>query len=248
MKDVKMIIANKSLKIIDQIVAVRMCSKFKVLDLIDDENRVISQIKKLKPDIVFLGDDFENLKVFDVLDEINKDYLNTKTVFVIISRKKIPSIMKMYKKYNVMDVLYTALDDEELRETIYHGYDRYKKQHEKQIQEDYFLNEYKKRYEYKYDRYIDYREYFTNEDFEKLEKLDVYIDPLVKYTEEENDVFRNLLLLYEIDEENLSIPVLKHVEFAGVSYEDFERLNDIFWNMDLLYKEQNPYYGLTSLE
>ena len=101
MNKIRIVVACKSLKIQDAIRDLSVNDKF--------ETNVIETIKYTKPDLVFLEDDFENLKVINVLEQVNKSYCEAITAFVVISNKKIPLQMGIYHKYNVLNILYSCL-------------------------------------------------------------------------------------------------------------------------------------------
>lgn len=88
MNKIRIVVACKSLKIQDAIRDLSVNDKFEILDFIEDETNVIETIKYTKPDLVFLEDDFENLKVINVLEQVNKSYCEAITAFVVISNKK----------------------------------------------------------------------------------------------------------------------------------------------------------------
>lgn len=237
MNKIRIVVACKSLKIQDAIRDLSVNDKFEILDFIEDETNVIETIKYTKPDLVFLEDDFENLKVINVLEQVNKSYCEAITAFVVISNKKIPLQMGIYHKYNVLNILYTPLDDEDIKTILWESeskissyFENVKKLKEQGIED--------RLYNYRYNRHIDYSKYFTEDDCILLEKLDVYIDFTQKYTEEENEIFAMNLNKYwdgAEDTEGNRLPPTRKLEITGVSRDDFNRIYETINNVETLY-------------
>ena len=237
MNKIRIIVAHKDLKVQDAIQYLAVNDKFEILDFIEDETKVIETIKYTKPDLVFLGDDFGNLKVIDVLEQVNKSYCEAITAFVVITNKKIPLQMSIYSKYNVLDILYTPLDDDDIKTILWESenkissyFENVKRLKEQEIEE--------RLYDYKYNRHIDYSKYFTEVDRILLEKLDVYIDFTQKYTEEENEIFAMNLNKYwdgAEDVEGNNLPPVRKLELTGVSRDDFNRIYETLNNIETLY-------------
>ena len=155
MNKIRIVVACKSLKIQDAIRDLSVNDKFEILDFIEDETNVIETIKYTKPDLVFLEDDFENLKVINVLEQVNKSYCEAITAFVVISNKKIPLQMGIYHKYNVLNILYTPLDDEDIKTILWESeskissyFENVKKLKEQGIED--------RLYNYRYNRHIEF--------------------------------------------------------------------------------------------
>lgn len=237
MNKIRIIVAYKDLKIQDAIQDLAVNDKFEILDFIEDETKVIETIKYTKPDLVFLGDDFDNLKVIDVLEQVNKNYCKAITAFVVISNKKVPLQMSIYSKYNVLDILYTPLYDDDIKTALWESenkitsyFENLKRVKEQGIEE--------RLYDYRYNRHIDYSKYFTEDDCRLLEKLDVYINFTQKYTEEENELFAMELNKYwdgAEDTEGNHLPPVRKLGLTGVSRDDFNRIYEILNNVETLY-------------
>ena len=224
MNKIRIVVACKSLKIQDAIRDLSVNDKFEILDFIEDETKVIETIKYTKPDLVFLEDDFENLKVINVLEQVNKSYCEAITAFVVISNKKIPLQMGIYHKYNVLNIL------QESESKISSYFENVKKLKEQGIED--------RLYNYRYNRHIDYSKYFTEDDCILLRKLDVYIDFTQKYTEEENEIFAMDLNKYwdgAEDTEGNRLPPTRKLEITGVSRDDFNRIYETINNVETLY-------------
>lgn len=237
MNKIRIIVAYKDLKFQDAIRDFAVNDKYVILDFIEDETKVVETIKYTKPDLVFLGDDFENLKVIDVLEQVNKSYCEAITAFVVISNKKIPLEMDIYHKYNVIDILHKPLYDDDIKRALWESEDRISSYYEnaKKIKEQ---GGEKRLYDYTYNRHIDYSKYFTKEDCMILEKLEVYIDFTQKYTEEENEIFAMNLNKYWDEAEDVEgnrLPPNRNLELTGVSREEFNRLYEIFNKVETLY-------------
>lgn len=238
MNKIRIVVAYKSLKFRDAINDLAINDKFVILDFIEDEKKVIETIKYTKPDLVFLGDDFDNLKVIDVLEKVNKSYCEAITSFIVISNKKIPMEMDIYHKYNVIDILYTLLYDYDIKKALWGSEDRIEEYYEnlKRIKKHEIIEE--KLHEYTYNRHIDYSKYFTESDCILLEKLDVHIDFTQKYTEEENELFAMALNKYwdgAEDIEGKKLKPFRKLELTGVSRDDFNRLYKILNNVETCY-------------
>lgn len=237
MNKIRIVVAYNNLKVQDAIQDLAVKGKFEILDCIEDETKVIETIKYTKPDLVFLGDNFENLKVIDVLEQVNKNYCEAITAFVVISNKKIPLQMSIYYKYNVLDILYTPLYDDEIKTILWKSEHKISSYFES-------INMLKEQgteerlYDYRYNRHIDYSKYFNEDDCVLLEKLDVYIDFTQKYTEEENEIFAMNLNKYWDEAEDVDgnrLPPARKLELTGVSRDDFNRLYETFNNIETLY-------------
>lgn len=237
MNKIKIIVACKDLKIQDAIRDLTVNDKFEILDFIGNETTAIKKIKYTKPDLVFLGDDFDGLKVIDVLEQVNKSYCEAITAFIVILNKKIPSQMNIYHKYNVLDILYKPIGDNEIKEILWESenkissyYESVKRLKEQGIEE--------RLYDYEYNRHINYSKYFTEDDRVLLEKLGVYIDITQKYTEEENELFAMELNKYWDGAEDLEgnrLPPYRNLKITGVSRNDFNRLYETINNIETFY-------------
>ena len=81
--------------------------------------------------------------------------------------------------------------------------------------------------DYRTKKVINYSNYFSGYDFEKLKKLGIYIDPDKIYTEEEHELFEMELIEYWDGAERVDgtlEPPMKQLEGTGVTREEYNEL------------------------
>lgn len=238
MGNLKVFIANDDLKIIDSIKSIFIDNEgFEVIGTSQDGLETCEQLLKLKPDLAFVGNEMKNLNGPEIMEKVNPFSLNAKTVFVLISNKKIFLQYDFLVKYRNIAILYAPVEYRELLDVK----DKFLEYNEKMINR--MLNNNYIRLEnlnkdYKYTRYIDYSKYLNEKDVELLHKLEIDIDLKKKYTDDEQETIESALIAFWDGGSDIwgnKLPPSRDLELTGVSREEYNRLYDIIYSIETLY-------------
>lgn len=238
MGSLKVFIANDDLKIIDSIMSIFIDNEvFEIIGTSQDGIEACKKMIELKPDLAFVGNQMKNLNGPEIMEKVNPFSLKAKTVFVLISDKKIFLQYDFLRKYRNIDILYNPIERRELID-IKNNFLEYRKRMIKYFQDDEYIRRENLNKDYNYTRHIDYSKYLNEKDIELLHKLNIDIDLNKKYTEEEQEIIEDALIEFWDGGSDIlgnKLPPNRKLELTGVSRKEYNRLYDIIYNVETLY-------------
>lgn len=238
MGNLKVFIANDDLKIIDSIKSIFIDNEgFEIIGTSQDGLETCEQLLKLKPDLAFVGNEMKNLNGPEIMEKVNPFSLNAKTVFVLISNKKIFLQYDFLVKYRNIAILYTPVEHRELVNVKNKFLEYWERMMDKMLDDVYIRHENFNK-DYNYTRHIDYSKYLNEKDVELLHKLEIDIDLNKKYTEYEQEIIEDALISFWDGGSDIfgnKLPPSRDLELTGVSREEYNRLYDIIYSIETLY-------------
>lgn len=238
MGNLKVFIANDDLKIIDSIMSIFIDNEgFEIAGTSQDGMEACKKMIELKPDLAFVGNQMKNLNGPEIMEKVNPFSLKAKTVFVLISDKKIFLQYDFLQKYRNIDILYTPIERRELL-NVKDKFIEYRKDMIKCVLDESYINRENFLKDYYYTRHIDYSKYLNEKDVELLHKLEIDIDLNKKYTEEEQEIIEDALIEFWDGGSDIfgnKIPPDRKLELTGVSRKEYNRLYDIIYSVETMY-------------
>lgn len=238
MGNLKVFIANDDLKIIDSIKSIFINNEgFEIAGISQDGLEACQKMLELKPDLAFVGSQMKNLNGPEIMEKVNPFSLNAKTVFVLISDKKVFLQYDFLRKYRNIAILYTPVEYRELLD-VKNKFIKYRKRMINNLLNDEYVRHENFDKDYNYTRHIDYSKYLNEKDVEILHKLEIDIDLNKKYTEEEQEIIEEALISFWDGGSDIfgnKLPPIRDLELTGVSREEYNRLYDIIYSIETLY-------------
>lgn len=238
MGNLKVFIANDDLKIIDSIMSIFTDYEgFEIIGTSQDGMEACQKMMELKPDLAFVGNQMKNLNGPEIMEKVNPFSLKARTVFVLISDKKIFLQYDFLQKYRNIAILYTPVERRELIDVKNEFLEYRKRMIECILNENYIRRENALK-DYYYTRHIDYSKYLNEKDVELLHKLEIDIDLNKKYTEEEQEIIEDALIEFWDGGSDIfgdSLLPDRKLELTGVSREEYNRLYDIIYSVETMY-------------